>query len=148
MKVILLQRVKGLGEPGSVVDVAPGHARNLLFPRNLAEEATPASLARREADRAKLTRESVRARERAVEAAARLEGQTVVVSAKAGTGGRLFGSVTTQDVASAVARQYGTEVDRRRIEMAEPFKSLGDHRVTLRLQTDVTAHVNVRIESV
>lgn len=148
MKVILLQRVRGLGDPGALVEVAPGYARNLLFPRHLAEEATPANLGRREADRAKEARESVRERQRAEAAAAHLEGSVVLLRAKAGASGRLFGSVTPQDVAAAIAEQHRIEVDRRRIDMPEPFKALGEHRVALRLHAAVTAHVLVRIESV
>ena len=148
MKVILLTRVKGLGEAGALVEVAPGHARNLLFPQHLAVEATSSNLARREAELAKAARESAKERQRAEDAGTRLEGETIVLKAKAGSSGRLFGSITAQDIASAITQQYQIEVDRRRIDLPEPFKALGDHRVTLRLHPEVTAHVNVRIESV
>lgn len=148
MKVILLERVRGLGEEGALVEVAPGYARNLLFPRHLAVEASPATLARRDAALARQARDSVRERQRADDAATRLEGQVILLRAKAGASGRLFGSVTAQDVAQAIAAQHGIEVDRRRIDMPEPFKSLGEHRVVLRLHAAVTAHVTVRIELV
>lgn len=147
MKVILTERVKGIGDSGDVVEVAPGHARNLLFPRHLAVEATPANLARREAERTRVAKEEARERQQAQQAAARLEGQLVTVVAKAGASGRLFGSVTAQDVRDAIVGQHGIEVDRRRIDMPEPFKALGDHRVALRLYADTIAHINVRIES-
>lgn len=146
MKVILTQRVKGMGDAGDIVEVAPGHARNLLFPRHLAIEATPANLARREAELRRTERAEERERQAALTAAARLEGQTVSLPAKAGATGRLFGSITAQDVSEAIARQHGVQVDRRRIDMPEPFKALGEHHVTLRLHADASAHVLVRIE--
>jgi large subunit ribosomal protein L9 len=133
MKVILLQRVKGLGEPGALVEVAAGHARNFLFPRGLAEEATAANLARREAQ---------------LQAARnRLTGSQIVIRAKAGESGRLFGSVTPTDVAEAVKSQLGVQIDRRRLEMAEPLKTLGTHTVTVRLHPDFAAEIAVRVES-
>ncbi len=147
MKVILRERIKGLGEDGDVVEVAPGYARHLLIPRQMAVEATPANLERRNAARNRVAREEQREAHRAQESAAKLDGQIVTVGAKAGASGRLFGSVTTQDVCDAIARQYSVEVDRRRVDMPEPLKSLGDHRVAVQLHAGVVAYVYVRIQS-
>lgn len=147
MKVILQQRVAGLGEAGDLVEVAPGYARNLLLPRGLAVEATAGNLGHLAAVRARAARQEAREEERAREARARLQGQTVLIRAKAGNSGRLFGSVTAQDVASALTAQFGIEIDRRRIEMPEPFKALGEHAVELRLYRGVAAQVRVQIEA-
>jgi large subunit ribosomal protein L9 len=146
VEVILRAPVKGLGEAGATVDVAPGYARNYLFPRGLAEPATPEN-ARRAADaRERQERQAARALARAKELAERLQGQTVVVRAKAGESGRLFGSVTAQDVADALAAQYGAEVDRRRLELDQPIKTLGSHPVTVRLHPEIAVEVTVRVE--
>jgi large subunit ribosomal protein L9 len=147
MKVILLQRVKGLGEAGSTVEVAAGHARNYLIPRGLAQEATRENVARADAAQAKHDRDAARHRQQAADAAARLEGQEVIVRAKAGESGRLFGSVTAHDIAEAIAAQFAVEVDRRRLELPEPLKTVGEHPAVIRLHPGVSAQITVRIES-
>lgn len=146
MKVILRERVKGLGEAGAIVEVAAGHARNLLFPRGLAEEATGENLARREAALDRQAKAASRELAAARAAASTLAGKEITVHAKAGESGRLFGSVTASDIAEAVSRAFGIKVDRRRVEMHEPFKTLGEHVVTLRLHAEVEAMVTVRVE--
>jgi large subunit ribosomal protein L9 len=145
VRVILLQSVRGLGVAGDVVDVAPGHARNLLFPRNLAQEATPANLARREATLARASQRAAREREHAVLLAERLAGRTVRVEARAGATGRLFGSVTASDIAAAVERQLGVALDRRRIELPEPIKALGTYPLRAELHGDVHAEFAVEV---
>lgn len=146
MKVILRDRVQGLGEAGAIVEVAAGHARNLLFPRGLAEEATAENLARREAALNRRAKAAQRELEAAKAAASKLAGHDLTIRAKAGESGRLFGSVTAGDVADAVTRQYGITIDRRRVEMHEPFKTLGQHNVTLRLHAEVAVTVAVNVE--
>ena len=147
MKVILLAKVQGLGEPGAVVEVAAGHALNLLFPRGWAQEATPANLARRAAHQAREARQVDRERQRAEAAAAKLSGAEVRIEAKAGATGRLFGSVTASDIAAAVAAQLGVTVDRRRFELDESLKTLGAHPVSVRLHPELTAQITVRVSS-
>jgi large subunit ribosomal protein L9 len=146
VQVVLLQDVKGLGDAGATVDVAPGYARNFLVPRGLAQAATPQNVARARREREQRARQAERALEAARAAAATLDGQEVAVHAHAGESGRLFGSVTAADVAAALAQRFGVDVDRRRVLLAEPIKSLGAHEVTLRLHSDVTARVIVRVE--
>lgn len=146
MQVILLSSVKGLGAAGAKVDVAPGYAQNYLLPRKLAEPATATNLRRLAQMRTQQAEEAARDLEQAREFAARLEGQLVVVRAKAGTAGRLFGSVTPQDVADAVKGGFGTPLDRRRIQLEEPLKTVGDHAVSIRLHADVSAKIIVRVE--
>ena len=146
MKVILLQSVKGLGQAGATVDVAAGHARNYLIPRGLAQEATRENLERIGAENAKQAREEARRRQQAADAAARLEGRTVVVKARAGDSGRLFGSITAQDVAAAITQQFGVQVDRRRLEVPETLKTLGEHAAEVRLYPGISARITVLIE--
>jgi len=145
MKVILLQSVRGLGEPGAVVDVAAGHARNLLFPNGLAEEASAANLERRAAALARAAKAEERERRRAQESAAKLTGAEVRLTAKAGTSGRLFGSVTAADIAAALAAQLGVRVDRRRIDLPDSLKTLGVHAVKVHLHSDLSAEITVRV---
>ena len=148
LKVILVRDVKGLGAANAVVEVSPGHARNLLLPKGLAVEATSTNLARLNAARAKEARDALRLKDAARAAADRLMDARVLVRAKAGDSGRLFGSVTAQDVADAIAASFGIQVDRRRIVLEEPFKTLGDHVVELRLHPDVAVMVHVLVEAV
>lgn len=145
MKVILLQDVKNVGRKNDLVDVAEGYGRNFLIPRGLAVEANQANLKqheqRQKREAAKQAREEAEARE----TAARLADHTLVLKVKAGDGGRLFGSVTSSDIAEQVEKQLGVAVDRRRIELDEPLKTIGSHRVTIRLYPGVQAELRVDV---
>ncbi|HHT70125.1 MAG TPA: 50S ribosomal protein L9 [Firmicutes bacterium] len=145
MKVILEQDVPRLGKQGDLVEVNPGYARNYLFPRRLAKEATAGSLKEVQRQRKVQASKEARAEEEARALAERLSGQTVVITARAGEGGRLFGSVTNQDIADAIKKQLRVSIDKRRIELKEPLKALGEHSVTVRLFTDVTGELTVRV---
>ena len=145
MRVVLRADVSRLGNKGDVLDVADGYARNYLVPRGLALQASPGVV-----DQAAVMRRSrdVRdARERAAaeEVARALVPQVVRIAARAGGGGRLFGSVTTTDVADAVREQTGIELDRRRLHLEEPIREVGTHRVTARLHADVEFPVTVEV---
>jgi large subunit ribosomal protein L9 len=142
IEVILREDVKELGKAGALVRVKPGYARNYLFPRGLAYEATEGNKKRIAAEsRARTTRlQGERAGAEAL--AANLTGVTVTISAKAGEADRLFGSVTAQDIADALAAK-GHPVDRRRLELEHPIKHLGEHTVPLRLHPDVHADLKV-----
>lgn len=145
MKVILKQDVKGLGRKGELVTVAEGYARNFLLPRGLAVEASEGALRSLEVER---SAERARQERQAREARAlweRLNGQTVTVPARVGEGGRLFGSVTARDIAEAIERLVGTEVDRRRVELKEPLRALGVFPVPVRLAPDLVAEVRVHV---
>lgn len=145
MKVILLQDVKSVGRKNELVDVAEGYARNFLIPRGLAVEANAANLKqyeqRKKREAAKQAREEAEARE----AAAQLEKQPIVIKVKAGEGGRLFGSVTSSDIAEQIEKQVGIKVDRRRIDLNEPLKTVGTHKVTIRLYPGVQAELQVNL---
>ncbi|MBE3599604.1 MAG: 50S ribosomal protein L9 [Limnochordaceae bacterium] len=147
MKVILTQDVKGVGRAGEVVTVADGYGRNYLLPRKLAIQATGGSVKAVEHQQALVRRRIEREQQEASALAQRLEGQSVTIRARAGEGGRLFGSVTAGDVAEALRAQFGAEVDRRRIELEAPVKQLGSFPVTLRLAAGITASVNLVVEA-
>jgi len=146
MRVILKREVAGLGRPGDVKDVADGYAQNFLLPRGLAIEATAGELkvlARaRDAKRAKQDR----AHADAEELAKRLSETTLVFRLKAGEQGKTFGSVTNKDIADALQREHKVELDRTKVHLPEPLKSLGVHSIEVRLLTDVRANVTVAIE--
>jgi large subunit ribosomal protein L9 len=141
MKVILVKDVPSLGKAGSVVEVREGFARNYLLPRGLAREATEGQLRAMEQERAARDRKLARERERAARA---LREQAVRIRAKAGSGGRLFGAVTAQQIAEAL-RQMGFAVDRKQVDLSEPIKSVGTYRVTVRLPHGQQAEVEVQV---
>ncbi|REJ35536.1 MAG: 50S ribosomal protein L9 [Bacillota bacterium] len=143
MKVILLQDVKNIGRKDEVVDVAEGYARNFLIPRGLAVEATGANLKQHEQRQKRAAAKQAREEAEAREAADKLARGTLVIKVKAGEGGRLFGSVTSGDIAEHVEKQLGVRVDKRRIELDEPLKTVGAHTVTVRLYPGVQAQLKV-----
>jgi large subunit ribosomal protein L9 len=143
MKIVLRDDVENLGRKGDVVDVADGYARNYLVPRGLAMKATKGVVAQAEAMRRNRAAKEARDVEAAQTQAARLEGARIEIAARAGEGGKLFGSVTASDVAEAIQAQRGVEVDRRRVGLDEPVKELSELDVTVKLHTDVEATVTV-----
>ena len=143
MKIVLRDDVENLGHKGDVVDVADGYARNYLVPRGLAMKATKGVVAQAEAMRRNRSAKEVRDVEAAQTQAAQLEGARIEIAARAGEGGKLFGSVTASDVADAIQAQRGIEVDRRRVGLDEPVKELSELDVTVKLHTDVEATVTV-----
>ena len=145
MKVILNQEVRGVGAPGDIIDVSDGYGRNYLLPRNLARLATPGAVRQAEGIRARRVAREVADLEQARTVAAHLESLRVVIRAKAGSEGRLFGSITTPQIVEAVKRTGGTEIDRRRIHLDAPIKQLGTHQLTVRLHPDVEATLNVEV---
>ncbi len=144
MKVILTQDVKGQGKKGQLVDVSDGYARNFLLPRKLAVPADAQAMneLKNREDAAKYHKDMEK--KAAEEAAATLKGKTVVLHAKAGQGGRLFGSVTAKEVAEEIRRQFGVEIDRRKIDMAD-IKTFGSYTAGLKLGSGVTAEVTVSV---
>ena len=145
MKIVLRSDVANLGLRGDLVDVADGYARNYLVPRGLAMAATKGSVRQAEAmSRARAVRD-VRDREGAQAIKSQLEAKRVTITARAGEGGRLFGSVTTSDLADAVEAQVHVQLDRRKLHLDEPIKSLGVHEIPVRLHADVTATLTVEV---
>jgi len=145
MKLILTQEVTGLGAPGDVVEVAGGYGRNYLVPRGLAMRWTRGAEKQIELiQRARSARE-IRGLDDARAAAGRLATLDVRLQTRAGGGGRLFGSVSPADIAAAVKAAGGPELDRRRIEIKNPIKTVGAHQVTVRLHPEVTATLDVLV---
>ncbi|MFP5504158.1 MAG: 50S ribosomal protein L9 [Candidatus Sericytochromatia bacterium] len=145
MKVILNNDVKDLGKAGSLVDVSEGYARNFLFPRKLAAEATPAAMKQWEEKKKAEARREARVLAEAQELAKVLEGTTVEVTSKSGEGGKLYGTITSKEIASELAKQTPHKIDKRKIELKEPIKSLGHHQVQVKLHPQVTATMRVHV---
>jgi large subunit ribosomal protein L9 len=145
VKVVLRADVSRLGHKGDVLDVADGYARNYLVPRGLALQASPGVVDQAAAMRRSRDVRDARERGAAEEVARALVPQVVRITARAGGGGRLFGSVTTTDVADAVKEQTGIELDRRRLHLDEPIREVGTFRVTARLHADVEFPVTVEV---
>ena len=145
MKIILLEDVPRLGKRGEVVTVNDGYARNYLFPRQLAEQATKGSLKEVERRLKARAKKEEQAEQQARDLAEQLSAAQVTVVGRSGEGGRLFGSITNQDIAEALKTQLNVSVDKRKIELKEPIKALGQHTVDLRLYTDVVATVQVKV---
>ena len=145
MRVVLHDRVGGLGNRGDVVDVSDGYARNYLIPSGLAHRATPGVEAQAEAMRRSWQQKNAHQREAAEEVAKVLVARPVEIPVRAGGEGRLFGSVTTADIAEAVQAQIGIELDRRTIVLDEPIKSLGTHTVRAKPHPEVEFPVTVNV---
>jgi large subunit ribosomal protein L9 len=143
MQVILKQDVEKMGRRGDIIDVSRGYVRNFLVPRGLAEMATPSKLeeVRREMEEAE--ERDRRMAERASEIAATLNKSVITIEARTGEDERLFGSVTAANIASAIERARDIRIDRRRVKLDEPIKSLGTHQVPVQVHGDVEASVKV-----
>ncbi|NLG52987.1 MAG: 50S ribosomal protein L9 [Clostridiales bacterium] len=146
MKVILQADIKGKGKKGQVMDVSDGYARNYLLPRKLAVPADTGNLnilkQQEAAQKAKRDKE----RSDALEIAERLKSCVIIVPAKAGSEGRLFGSVTSQDISEALSKQHGIEIDRHKITIDENIKQLGTFEIKAKLFADVTATLFVTVK--
>ena len=140
-QAILLKDVDTLGERGAVIDVAPGYLRNYLVPRKLAQPATPASIAEAERRREAVERAASEASERAQETAALLSKTVLTIPHPAGEDGRLFGSVTAQEIADAIKAARGMKLDRRKVRLEDPIKQTGTHMVEVEVHEGVTANV-------
>ncbi|MGI6668056.1 MAG: 50S ribosomal protein L9 [Acetivibrionales bacterium] len=146
MKVILKHDVKGLGKKDDMVDVSSGYARNFLFPRGLAEEASAGNInmvkRKKEAEKIKSDRELAAARE----LASKLNDTVVVIRTKSGEKGKLFGSITNKDISDILKKDFKIDVDRKKIVLPGPFKSLGTYEAEVRLYPEVSARLTVKIE--
>ncbi|TMC44665.1 MAG: 50S ribosomal protein L9 [Chloroflexi bacterium] len=146
MRVILKAEVRGLGRTGDIKDVADGYARNYLLPKGLAIEATGGELKHLAQERQAERTKKDRAHQDAEELAQRLGAVTLVFRLKAGEQGKTFGSVTAKEVAEALKKEVRTEIDKTKVVLREPLRSLGVHKVEVRLLADVRADVTVAIE--
>ena len=145
VQLVLRSNVNGLGKRGDVVEVSAGYARNYLEPRGLAIRATPGGSAQAEAmRRARLLKDS-KDREASEEIARLLVSRTISVVSRAGSGGKLFGSVSNQEISQAISAQVGVDIDRRSIHIAEPIKTLGEYQVQVHLHGDVEFPLTVEV---
>ena len=145
MELILRSDVASLGKKGDVIDVADGYARNYLMPKGLAMKAHKGALDQAAAMRRARDVRDAAARQGAEELARRLVPQIILINARAGAGGKLFGSVTTTDIAQAVLEQTGIELDRRKLHIEEAVKEVGTYRVAARLHAEVEFPVTVEV---
>ena len=148
MKVILLQDVKGKGKKGQMIEVSDGYARNYMLPRKIAIEATADAVNTMKMND-KATQERIaREKAEALETSKKLREMTLVVKAKGGGAGRLFGSVTNQEIADALAKNAGIKLDKRKIVISDPIKSVGTYTVTCKLGYEINAPLTVKIEEI
>jgi len=145
MKLILTQEVTGLGAPGDVVEVKDGYGRNFLVPRGVAMRWTRGGEKQIDSIRRGRQVREIREAGDAKVVKGRLEGLSVRLPVRSGGTGRLFGAVTVADIVAAISKAGGPEVDKRRVEVASPIKTVGAHQVTVRLHPEVTATVNVEV---
>ena len=144
MKVILKEDVKSIGSMGQVVDVSDGFARNYLVPRGLAVEANVKNIRSLEHEKKVIQEKARKVKNSVQDLADRLANMTVVIKTKAGEEGKLFGSVTTMDIAEQLKNQ-GIEIDKKKISLDEPIKRLGTYTVNLKLHSEITAQVNIQV---
>lgn len=145
MEVILLEDVKTLGKKGQIVKVNDGYARNFILKRNLGIEATAKNLNDLKLQRANEARIEQEKLDEAKKLAAELDGKYVTLSIKSGEGGRTFGSVSTKEIAGAVKSQLGYDIDKKKMVLDEPIRTLGTHIIHLKLHKDVTGRLEVRV---
>ena len=145
MKVVLLQDVKALGKKGDVVEVKEGYAKNMLLPKKLGIEATPKALNDLKLQKANADKKAAEALAAAKELAAKLESVPVKVAVKMGAGGKVFGSVSTKEIAEAIQKEMGLEVDKKKISADGAIKDAGTYTVNVKLHPEVTANVKVLV---
>ncbi len=148
MKVILLQDVKGKGKKGQMLEVSDGYARNFMLPKKLAIEATADAINTMRMNDKAAAEKAAKERAEALEISKQLRAMTLVVTAKGGGAGRLFGSVTNQEIADALKAKSGINLDKRKIVIADPIKSVGTYTVQCKLGYEITAPLTVKIEEI
>ena len=147
MKVILNKDVKGTGKAGDVVTVSDGYARNMLIPRGLATEATQSNIRQLEKQKAIAAEKKAEEKAAAQELAEKLNKASIKMKIKAGEGGRIFGSITSKDIADAINMQLGMDIDRKKVKLDAPIKQVGQTDVDMRLYQDDNAKIKVIIEA-
>ena len=145
MIVILMKDVKGSGKAGDVVKVSDGYARNMLLPKGLAKEATEGNIRSLEKQKAIAAEKLEEQKAAAKEMAAKLEKITLKIESKGGDSGKLFGSITSKDIAEALEKQEGMKIDKKKIVMKTPIKQAGETEVTLKLFTEISAQLKVSV---
>ncbi len=145
MKVILLSNVRGSGKKGETVKVSDGYARNYLFPKNLAKEATPQALQELSNEKASLAHRKELEKEEAERIANTINGKSVTIISKSGSGGKLFGAVTSKDIAAKINEVYNVLVDKRKIHLNEDIKALGTYRFEVKVYNGIAAEMSVTV---
>jgi large subunit ribosomal protein L9 len=145
MKVILLKDIKGTGKKGDIKEVSDGHARNFLFPRQLAREATDSSVKELEHHKASFDKRKQEELEEAKALAERLSALQIIIHSKAGEGGKLFGSITSKDITDSLEKNHGYALDKRKLQLSGGIKSMGTHKVDVKLYPGVSATLTVVI---
>lgn len=148
MEVILTQDVKGLGVKGQKVNVAEGYGRNFLLPRGFAIEASSSALQQIEQREQNKARKTKREKEKALVLAEQLKGVELIISAKHSEGGKLFGSITTSQIADELSRQHKISIDRKKIELKEQIKTLGVYEIPIRVYPETTVTLMVKIHPI
>ena len=146
MKVILLQDVKGKGKKGQMIEVSDGYARNFMLPRKIAVEATADAVNTMKMNDKAAAEKAAKERAAAVETSKKLRELTLIVKAKGGGAGKLFGSVTNEAIADALKANTGIVLDKRKIVISDPIKNVGTYTVTCKLGYEITANLTVKIE--
>lgn len=147
MIVILNKDVKGTGKAGDVVKVSDGYARNMLIPKGLATEATQGNVRQLEKQKAIAAEKKAEEKAAAEKQAEKINKLTVVIKTKAGDGGKIFGSITSKDIAEALKKQHGIEVDKKKIQLSSPLKQTGEMSVDIKLYFEVSAKLKVTVEA-
>lgn len=147
MKIILLKDVKGLGKEGELVESKTGYARNFLFPKKLAVEATPKNLKKWEEEGEMRESQEQKEIEQAKELKGKIENIQVIIKAKGGSEGKLFGSVTSQDIANELKKQHNLDIDKRKIDLKENIKNPGQLKLDVRVYPEILASLNVNVVS-
>jgi large subunit ribosomal protein L9 len=145
MEIILLEEVKGLGKKGDVVKVAAGYARNYLLPRKLAVEASVKKIKALQEQKKAITDKNIKEEVAAKGMVQKLDGLTIQVAGKVGESGKLFGAVSSKDIVSALFKNHGLEVDKKKLLLKEPIKNLGTHLVTVKLHHKAQAQIKVNV---
>jgi len=148
MKVIFLQDVKGKGKKGQMAEISDGYARNYLLPKKLAMEATPDAINTMRMNDKAAAEKAAKERAEALEISKKLREMTVVVTAKGGGAGKLFGSVTSQEISDALKEKSGIVIDKRKLVLADPIKNVGTYTVQCKLGYEITAPLTVKIEEI
>mgnify|MGYP000993602459 CR=1 FL=1 len=148
MKVILKEDVKSLGQRGKICEVSDGYARNFLIPRGLAVEATQGNVQDLAHKQKQEEQRRQKEKQAALDLASKIENIDVVLQVKVGEKGRLFGSVTNKEIAEILEKKYKLKLDRRKIELKEAIKAIGDHVVTVKLHPEVSGSLKVRVEGI
>ena len=147
MKVILTGDIKSLGKEGEVKEVADGYARNFLIPRGLAVEATSGKMKETEEKKERLEKQKDRETAQAQVLKNKLDGKIVVLQARAGGADKLFGAITSREIAEAIQTQHGIKIDKKKVELGDPIKHLGEYPIKLKIYPAIQAEITVKVEA-